>query len=66
MAVDKNCHSVRQVVISCEKLSANDDAAKGFVKIFVSEKQFVADQVFNIDEPGLNCKMLPQKNSCFD
>lgn len=60
----KRRHGIRHVVISGEKLSADDDATKEFVKkfeVFIKENNMHPDQVYNIDESGLNYKMLPQK-----
>lgn len=60
----KRRHGIRHVVISGEKLSADADAAKDFVKKFedfIKENNMHPDQVYNIDESGLNYKMLPQK-----
>lgn len=56
-------HGIRHVVIAGEKLSADDDAAKDFVEKFqklVSDSNLVAEQVYNVDETGLNYKMLPK------
>lgn len=56
-------HGIRHVVIAGEKLSADDDAAKNFVEKFqklVSDSNLVAEQVYNVDETGLNYKMLPK------
>lgn len=56
-------HGIRHVTIAGEKLSADDDAAKDFVQKFeqfVTEHNLVADQIYNVDETGLNYKMLPK------
>lgn len=60
----KTRHGVRNVAISGEKLSADDEAAKEFVlkfKKIVEENELTPDQVYNIDETGLNYRMLPKK-----
>lgn len=56
-------HGIRHVVIAGEKLSADDNAAKEFVDSFeklVTEQNLVPEQVYNVDETGLNYKMLPK------
>lgn len=60
----KTRHGVRFVSISGEKLSADAEAAKKFSVKFqeiVEEYELLPCQVFNIDETGLNYKMLPNK-----
>lgn len=60
----KNRHGVRQVCISGEKLSADDDASREFIEKFdkiISENDLSANQLYNVDETGLNHKMLPKK-----
>lgn len=59
----KKRHGIRHVIIAGEKLSADADAAKDFVtkfEQFVTEHNLVADQIYNVDETGLNYKMLPK------
>lgn len=60
----KTRHGVRFVSISGEKLSADAAAAKEFSVKFqeiVEENELLPCQVYNIDETGLNFKMLPTK-----
>lgn len=60
----KSRHGVRFVSISGEKLSADAEAAKEFSVKFqeiVEENELLPCQVYNIDETGLNFKMLPTK-----
>ncbi|KAF2900123.1 hypothetical protein ILUMI_06064 [Ignelater luminosus] len=60
----KTRHGVRFVSISGEKLSADAEAAKEFSVKFqeiVEENELLPWQVYNIDETGLNYKMLPNK-----
>ncbi|KAF2890091.1 hypothetical protein ILUMI_16082 [Ignelater luminosus] len=60
----KTRHGVRFVSISGEKLSADAEAAKEFSVKFqeiVEENELLTCQVYNIDETGLNYKMLPNK-----
>ena len=61
----KKRHGIRHVIIVGEKLSADDGAAKDFVvqkfEKLVTEHNLVADQIYNVDETGLNYKMLPKK-----
>jgi hypothetical protein len=52
------------MVISGERLSADHIGAENFIKTFemlINDNCFVPDQIYNIDETGLNYKMLPQK-----
>ncbi|VEN43486.1 unnamed protein product [Callosobruchus maculatus] len=60
----KNRHGVRFVSISGEKLSADNEAAREFCVKFqeiFKENEMLPCQVYNIDETGLNFKMLPTK-----
>lgn len=60
----KTRHGVRFVFISDEKLSDDAAAAKEFSVKFqeiVEENELLPCQVYNIDETGLNFKMLPTK-----
>jgi hypothetical protein len=55
-----------QMVISGETLSADHIAAENFIKTFellINDNCFVPDKIYNIDETGLNYKMLPQKKT---
>ena len=59
----KNRYGIRQLNLSGEKLSADQDA----VNVFKTEfEDFIEgltkDQIFNADETGLNFKMLPKKS----
>jgi len=60
-------HSIRQLDISREKLSANCAVVAEFKEQFKfkikSELKFIREQVYNCDETGLNWKALPQKNT---
>jgi hypothetical protein len=50
------------MVISGEELSADHTAAENFIKTFemlISDNCFVPDIIYNIDETGLNYKMMP-------
>ena len=56
----KTHHGIRYVTISGEKLSADDEGAKEFslkFKKIVEENELAPDQVYNIDETGLNYRM---------
>ncbi|XP_060845640.1 jerky protein homolog-like [Rhopalosiphum padi] len=60
----KTRHGVRFVSITGEKLSADAEAAKKFAMKFreiVEQYELLPCQVYNIDETGLNYKMLPNK-----
>lgn len=60
----KNRHGVRQFSISGEKLSSDLSGAQVFIgkfKQLAIENNLLPDQVYNIDETGLNYKMLPNK-----
>lgn len=60
----KTRHGVRFVSISGEKLSADVEAANVFSVQFqeiVQRNKLLPCQVYNIDETGLNFKMLPNK-----
>jgi hypothetical protein len=62
----KKRHGIHQMVISGERLSADHIAAKDFIKtteILINDNCFVPDQIYSIDETGLNYKMLPQKKT---
>jgi hypothetical protein len=57
---------MHQMVISGERPSADHIAAKNFIKtfeMFINDNCFVPDQIYNIDETGLNYKTLPQKKT---
>jgi hypothetical protein len=58
-------HSIRQLSLQGEKLSANQEAADSFVpefQRFVTDGGYSLDQVFHCDETGLYYKLLPQKS----
>ena len=60
----KTRHGVRYVAISGEKLSADDEAVKEFslkFKKIVEENELAPDQLYNIDETGINYRMLLTK-----
>lgn len=60
----KKRHGVKFVNICGEKMSADTPSASGFVaklEKIIQEERLVPDQVYNIDETGLNFKRLPQK-----
>lgn len=60
----KKRHGIHVAVISGEKLSADQAAAINFreeFSLFAMEKGLTAEQVYNIDETGLNFKMLPER-----
>lgn len=60
----KICRGTRFLSISGEKLSAAAEAGKQFSAKFqeiVEESKLLPCQVYNIDETGLNYKMLPNK-----
>jgi hypothetical protein len=57
-------HGIHQMVISEERLPADNIAAEHFIKTFkmlINDNYFVPDQIYNIDETGLNYKILTQK-----
>ena len=57
-------HGIQQMKICGEKLSADNVASKQFIKKFealLKEHSLTSEQVYNIDETGLNYKMLPNK-----
>ncbi|CAG5036358.1 unnamed protein product [Parnassius apollo] len=52
----KKRHGIRQLKITDEKLSKNEDAVKPFQDKFmdiIKEKDLSAEQIYNADEPGL-------------
>jgi hypothetical protein len=56
------------MVISGERLSADHISAENLIKTFemlINDNCFVQNKIYNIDETGLNYKMLPQSNPCF-
>ena len=58
-------HSIRQLSLQGEKLSADKPAADRFIpefQAFVKDGGYSLDQVFNCDETGLYYKLLPQKS----
>lgn len=58
-------HTIRQLSLQGEKLSADKPAAEQFIpefQVFVRDGGYSLDQVFNCDETGLYCKLLPQKS----
>jgi hypothetical protein len=60
----KKRHGTRQMVISGERLSADRIATENLIKTFemlINDNCFVPDEIYNIDETGLNYNMLPQK-----
>lgn len=60
----KTRHGIRFISICGEKLSADAEAANEFSVKFqeiVKENELLPCQVYNIDETGLNYKMLPSK-----
>lgn len=61
----KKRHGIRQLTISGEKLSADNEAAADFLKEFkdlVSSQNYTPQQVYNADETGLNFKALPTRS----
>lgn len=62
----KKRYGVRQLHISGEKLSADNESADSFVttkfKKLVDEEGYSLDQIYNCDETGLNFRMLPNKS----
>lgn len=60
----KQRHGIHVLSICGEKLSADDSAARKFKEeflAFVKSEQFSPEQVYNMDETGLNYKLLPTK-----
>lgn len=60
----KKRHGIRQLKISGEKLSNNEDAVKPFQDKFmdiIKEKDLTAEQIYNADESGLYWKTIPEK-----
>ena len=60
----KKRHGVHFLGICGEKLSANPTAASDFSKKFekiISDANLSPEQIYNVDETGLNFKMLPRK-----
>ena len=58
-------HSIGQLSLQGEKLSADQPAADTFIpkfQEFVADGGYSLDQVFNCDETGLYYKLLPQKS----
>lgn len=59
----KNRYGIRQLQLSGEKLSADNDAVDVFKTEFLDFTEgLTKDQIFNADETGLNFKMLPKKS----
>lgn len=55
---------MRQLYISGEKLSANNEDVAPFkekLQKLIEDEQLSAQQLYNCDETGLNYKMLPRK-----
>ncbi|XP_066903730.1 jerky protein homolog-like [Halyomorpha halys] len=60
----KKRHGIQQFTISGEKLSADQEAATAFIDLFrniLVNEELSTEQVYNLDETGLNFKMLPNK-----
>lgn len=60
----KKRHGIHLLTISGEKLSADQAASSRFTEefaAFVEAEGLGAEQLYNIDETGLNFKMLPEK-----
>jgi hypothetical protein len=60
----KKRHGIQQFTISGEKLSADQEAATAFIDLFrniLVNEELSREQVYNLDETGLNFKMLPNK-----
>ena len=58
-------HTIRQLSLQGDKLSADKPAADQFIpefQAFVRDGGYSLDQVFNCDETGLYYKLLPQKS----
>ncbi|XP_064413472.1 jerky protein homolog [Latimeria chalumnae] len=59
----KNCHGIRHLKVSGEKLSADHEAAEKYVEDFarlVTENDLTAEQIYNADETGLFWRCLPR------
>lgn len=60
----KKRHGIRQLKMTGEKISNNEDAVKPFQVKFmdiIKEKDLCADQIYNADESGLYWKTIPDK-----
>ncbi|XP_064423076.1 jerky protein homolog [Latimeria chalumnae] len=59
----KNCHGIRHLKASGEKLSADHEAAEKYVEDFarlVTENDLTAEQIYNTDKTGLFWRCLPR------
>ncbi|GFT71821.1 jerky protein homolog-like [Trichonephila clavipes] len=61
----KSCHGIRELQIEGESLSGDKNSAHKFKEAFlqsVEEESYSTDDVYNVDETGLNWKALPRKS----
>ncbi|XP_065840186.1 jerky protein homolog-like [Oscarella lobularis] len=57
-------YGIREISLQGEKASADEKAACEFVEKFqkfISEEKYSLDQIFNLDETGLQFRLLPEK-----
>ncbi|XP_065265437.1 tigger transposable element-derived protein 1-like [Emys orbicularis] len=60
----RNCFNLKNVQITGEAASANEEAAKAYpeqLKKIIEEKDYLPEQVFNADETGLFWKKMPNR-----
>lgn len=60
----KKRHGVHFISVCGEKMSADQPAASGFsekLKSIIASEKYSPEQIYNIDETGLNYKLLPRK-----